>query len=105
MATYGQGLYRIDENGLRPVSIPGRPGQGRFIQSVLRDRQGRTWIGLFTEGLYVFGSTGGQFVPEGQLAGGNVIALFEDSRGRIWLSGGERIARDRRRREPRLRAG
>ena len=92
VATYGQGLFRLDETGLHAAPLRELHEEGYVIQSVLGDRQGRTWIGLYDEGLYTLDRTGLGLVPAGDLAGRNMIALFEDSRGRIWASGGTRMA-------------
>ena len=92
VATYGQGLYRLDDTGLHPAPLSGLNEEGYVIQSVLADSRGRTWIGLYGEGLYVFDEAGEHPVPAGDRAGGNMIALFEDSLGRIWASGGKFVA-------------
>jgi signal transduction histidine kinase/ligand-binding sensor domain-containing protein len=93
VATYGDGLFRLDERGLTAVPLPRYERFRYSIASVLSDRQGRTWVGMYYDlGLYAFDGAGGRFVPEGQLVGGTVIALFEDSVGRIWISGGRKIA-------------
>lgn len=93
VATYGDGLFRLDENGLTMSSFSGHAGFGFSISSVLTDLRGRTWVGLYYGfGLFVFDDTGGRYVREGQMVGGTVIALFEDSLGRVWVSGGEKVA-------------
>ncbi len=92
VATYGAGLFRLDDNELAAAPVNGFRGFGDSLQSVLTDRQGSTWVGMFYMGLYVFDSTGGRYVPEGRLVGGTVIALFEDSRERIWISGNQQVA-------------
>lgn len=95
VATYGDGLFQLDKEGLRRVNVPDLPGAGHFIQSVLADHAGRTWLGLFRGGLFAFDHTHGQWVVGGEHKPMNFIALFEDTRERIWASdGGQAIMFD-----------
>ncbi|MHC1764506.1 MAG: two-component regulator propeller domain-containing protein [Verrucomicrobiia bacterium] len=89
-ATFGQGLYRADEaGGIRhlPATLTNLPA---YLQSVLADRNDRLWVsGLGNGGLWLKEHTELRRVP----ADDNLIALFEDSRERIWMSsGGGRVS-------------
>ena len=92
VATYG-GLDRVDaDRGVidhlyhddrDPDSLP-----DNFVNSVLRDRQGRLWIGTQTGFFRRDGDTARLVpVPLPQFEKGTtrVWSLFEDSRGRIWI--------------------
>lgn len=92
VGTYGKGLFELSESGARPVTWEGCPNGPLYIQSVLSDRSGRTWIGTYKQGFWVSEGSTFRIVDPAFTAGGNVIALFEDSRGRIWLSGGDGVA-------------
>ena len=92
VATYG-GLDRVDaDRGVidhlyhddkDPDSLP-----DNFVNSVLRDRQGRLWIGTQTGFFHRDGDAARLVpVPIPQLEKGatRVWTLFEDSHGRIWI--------------------
>lgn len=92
-ATYGQGLMRVEAGGTAPVAFPGLVDDTPYLQSVLRDRVGRLWVGTLDRGLRMSTSGGAWRVPNEAIGGGNVLASFEDSRGRIWFStGGAEVA-------------
>ncbi|MBL9175170.1 MAG: GHKL domain-containing protein [Verrucomicrobiales bacterium] len=92
IGTYGRGLFRLRGGRLEPMDWPNHPAN---IQSVLCDRAGRVWVGTFNEGLWMSesGATGGfRRLGDGRTAGENVVAMFEDTRGRIWISGGKGVS-------------
>ena len=92
VATYG-GLDRVDaERGVidhlyhddrDPDGLP-----DNFVNSVLRDRQGRLWIGTQT-GFFHRDGDAAQLVPvplpQFENGATRVSSLFEDSRGRLWI--------------------
>src|SRR5205085_280246 len=63
-----------------------------YVQSVLTDRTGRTWIGTYVGGLYLLEKGELRHIPSDQTGGENVIMLFEDAGGRVWIAGGETVA-------------
>ena len=86
LGTCGDGLFRLDEHGVTRAAITDLPSSGYIIQSVLTDQRGRTWIGIFDHGVYVFDRAGGKYVLKNPEIRESIRALFEDSRGRIWFS-------------------
>ena len=92
VVTYGSGLFRLTDAGITNVPLAGWTNQHLYGQSVLTDRQGRTWVGTFASGLFRFDANGCQHFPSELTGGNNVIALFEDLHGRIWMSGGTGIS-------------
>ncbi|MCX6595660.1 MAG: ATP-binding protein [Acidobacteria bacterium] len=81
-ATYGRGMFRIADGRAQPVQEnPPR----RFLQTLLRDRQGRQWSGRFQGGLQVSPAGSTPPLPPWLEGVTNVMALFEDRRGRIWI--------------------
>ncbi|MGA2496714.1 MAG: two-component regulator propeller domain-containing protein, partial [Tepidisphaeraceae bacterium] len=92
IATYGKGAFRLDQGGISRVPLPGYTGDTIYTQSVLVDRQGRTWIGSFDAGVWLFDSQGVRRIPIEQSGGANVTALFQDSRGHVWMNGGRAVA-------------
>lgn len=89
--TYGKGLFRLDAAGITNVDVLQwtNINQSFYGQSVLTDKSGRTWAGTYNSGLLVSGPNGFERVPAEELRGANVVAEFEDSRGRIWFSADE----------------
>lgn len=92
IGSYGGSLFHLSGQDARPVPLPMPYASRRYIQSVRTDQQGRTWLGTFGGGLSILDDSGWNPVPSNQTGGGNIIALFEDSLGRMWISGGQGIA-------------
>lgn len=88
--TYGQGVFRVDDAGAVRRRFSGAPDG--YVQSVLSDQAGGLWIGVFDSSLWRVEAGRLQEFPAEVVGGRNVIALFEDSRGRIWASGGGTVA-------------
>jgi PAS domain S-box-containing protein len=89
VGTYGHGPFQLKDGVASAIRL-GRIGG--YVQSMLSDRTGRVWIGSFGDGLFVKDASGVRQVS-GELTGGaNVLAIFEDTKGRIWVSGGQAIA-------------
>lgn len=96
IGTYGAGLFRWSPEEaatLEQVELPmlNAPSE-LYMQSVLQDRSGRIWIGTFAHGLWVLDHDGSGWINPTSTGGDNIIALFEDSYGRMWISGGDSIA-------------
>lgn len=85
-ATFGQGLLHLSDVGVVDRLPPGLTNNLPYLQSVLEDRMGRLWVSGMGEGIRLFDRAGADPVRSVQVGGLNVIALFEDSRGQIWMS-------------------
>ena len=88
VGTYGSGLFRWSDSNLTNISLKGISNAVTYLHSVLRDSTGRLWLGTFVHGLWMSEQQTARAIPPEQSSGNNVLALFEDSRGRIWISGG-----------------
>lgn len=91
IGTYGGGVSQWDGANLTSLPITGIGGE-ILVQSVLKDSAGRTWIGMFGSPLTLLDKNGQRSIPAEQTGGNNVIALFEDSKKRLWISGGQTVA-------------
>jgi signal transduction histidine kinase/ligand-binding sensor domain-containing protein len=91
VGTYGASLFHLKHGVIHPVDWPKGEPTRRYIQSVLADRQGRTWLGCFADGLVMLTPSVRKTIPTRLTGGGNILSLFEDSRGRIWAAGGHGI--------------
>jgi signal transduction histidine kinase/ligand-binding sensor domain-containing protein len=93
LATFGQGFFRLGPEGkTHRYRLPGWQHDSRFFETTLVDRQDRTWVSILNNGLHVFDAQGGKHIPMVQSGGHLIRALFEDSTGRVWTSGGSGIA-------------
>jgi len=89
VGSYGSGLFRLENGAATPIVLPSTTN---YIQSVVADSAGNIWVGTFAEGLYIVDNDGARQISTDLTGGNNVIAQFEDSKGRMWVSGGQTIA-------------
>ncbi|MFO0826690.1 MAG: two-component regulator propeller domain-containing protein [Phycisphaerales bacterium] len=88
IATYGGGVFQERGGVVTRWPLSGLEGdRAKFVQSILTDRIGHVWVGTYEQGLWLIDQSGARHVPTEQSGISNVISLFEDSRGRIWMSG------------------
>ncbi len=85
-ATFGQGLFHLSDVGVIDRLPPVLTNSIPYLQSVLEDRMGRLWVSSMGDGIRLYDRAGADPVRSVQAGGLNVIALFEDSRGQIWMS-------------------
>jgi ligand-binding sensor domain-containing protein len=83
LSTQGKGLFRLHDGGVTKVPLPVGVN---YAQSVLTDRKGRLWLGTSRD-LWVSVKEDFRWIRSEQLSGADIRALFEDSRGRIWIGG------------------
>lgn len=83
VSTQAKGLFRLHDAGVTNVPMPVGVN---YAQSVLTDRNGRLWLGTSGD-LWVSVKKGIRWIHSEQPSGADVRALFEDSRGRIWIGG------------------
>ncbi|RYD37466.1 MAG: sensor histidine kinase [Verrucomicrobiaceae bacterium] len=91
LASYGQGLFQADAQGVKSSLVP-RESLPLVLQSVLEDRAGRVWVGSYGDGFHIVENGVARAVSPERTGGANGLALFEDSKGRIWMSGGQGVA-------------
>jgi two-component system, LuxR family, sensor kinase FixL len=93
IATYDKGLFRWDGDAVNPVPLLDSDNRATLAQSVLADSAGRVWVGTYGEGLWRIEDGTASRLVDNVVGDGNILALFEDSRGRIWFGGGHKIAK------------
>lgn len=93
LGTYGKGLMRLSANRVVPATSGSVKAEELYVQCILIDREGRRWIGTYGGGLRVGTVDDRRGVPKEECGGLNINALFQDSRGRIWIGGGETVSR------------
>jgi PAS domain S-box-containing protein len=91
VGTFGKGVARFDGRQMTAVALPVESGHSLFVQSLLKDRAGSLWVGTLKEGLYRITPTETRRIPSGEIGGKIVRAMLEDSRGRLWIAGGEQV--------------
>lgn len=82
IATFDHGLLRQDHTGISPVSVPGPTNRSAYGLSVLEDRAGGLWYGDADGCWWRRGQGGFEKAPVKT----GVSALFEDSKGRVWIA-------------------
>ena len=97
VGTFGRGVQRLEAGRFSPVPDPDGSFFMAYVQCLLRDPKGHTWIGSQDSGgrgfsLSVQTSTERRTIPSEHVSGGSVRSLFEDSRGRIWIGGHDTIS-------------
>ncbi len=93
LGTYGKGLMSLADGRVTPVDYRGVSSAELYVQCLLRDRDGRRWLGTFGAGLQVIADGERRPISEGASGGRNINALFQDSRGTIWIGGSESVSR------------
>ncbi len=93
LGSYGGGLARMEHGRIDRVQpVRGGP-MPRLVQSVLTDRIGNLWIGTYEKGVCVMDKNLElRALATADTGGNDAAALFEDSRGRIWIGGNETIS-------------
>ena len=81
MAFNAAGLSYWTTNSMQDFAI------GRFSNAwcVLADREGRVWAGTLGEGLFQLQDDRFAPVPEADILGPRIFALFEDHAGQVWV--------------------
>jgi PAS domain S-box-containing protein len=93
LGTYGRGLMRLTADRVKPAADRNRDSKEYYVQCILIDRERQQWIGTYDGGLRVVTGDERRIVPNEVCGGANINALFQDSRGRIWIGGSESVAR------------
>jgi signal transduction histidine kinase/ligand-binding sensor domain-containing protein len=92
IGTYGKAVVRLEGNRVSPLGYQETTSVPAYVQTLLVDHQGNTWIGTFGRGLFILSGQTLRRVPSADTGGNKVAALFEDSRGRVWIGGNQTIS-------------
>lgn len=92
IATYGKGLCKLNGGVVETLQLPRRDAYFTYTQSVLTDRIGRLWVATFGQSAWMADTNGFHLIGAECTGGHNVFALFEDSRGRVWMASTARVA-------------
>jgi signal transduction histidine kinase len=89
------GIHQVAGTGVVDYPLRGVPSP-LSATSVLRDRNGGLWIGTAAHGLvHAYEGKASRFTREDGLSSDQVLALFEDREGTIWVGTSEGIDRFR----------
>jgi signal transduction histidine kinase/ligand-binding sensor domain-containing protein len=91
-ATFGRGLFHLSDGVVNSVAFPDQSQGGLYLKSVLVDRANRLLVGTTKSGLWLLEKDSASNITGTKTGGHNVHALYEDSRGRVWVSGGSAVA-------------
>lgn len=94
IGTRNNGLIRYDQNSctITRYNINGKDScriLNNYITSILRDSKGRTWVGTFGGGVFLYGEGRGvikTITSEQGLIDDDVCAIVEDENHQIWIS-------------------
>ncbi|MHC1767262.1 MAG: ATP-binding protein [Verrucomicrobiia bacterium] len=89
MAAFGVGLLRQDETGTSSVSVPEQGGKSAYGLSVLEDRTGRVCYGEIDGCFWRKPQQGFELAPFKWRPRASLSALFEDSKGQVWIGSQE----------------
>jgi len=92
IGTYGKAVVRLEGNRVSRLAYQETTSVPAYVQSLLVDHQGNTWIGTFGRGLFILSGQTLRRVPSADTGGNKVTALFEDSRGRVWIGGNQTVS-------------
>jgi len=88
-----EGINIIDKKSYSIKQIDNKFIQKELINSIITDSKGFVWIGTSTNGLIQMNPKTGDYIRYSvdkdsplQLKGNNIINLYEDREGRIWIS-------------------
>ncbi|MEW6158665.1 MAG: two-component regulator propeller domain-containing protein [Verrucomicrobiota bacterium] len=87
IGTAGRGAFVFAGDTL--LEFPGHEN-ARFVWSILKDTAGAVWLGTYGGGVFRFREK--FWENHGFFGGGVTVALFQDSRKRIWAGGAEGLA-------------
>jgi PAS domain S-box-containing protein len=90
--TDGRGLFHFGEAGVTNVALPAEVIGPEYVMSVLADRADRLWVGTMYDSIWILEKGRTRHMLPTVIGGDKVHAEFEDSHGRIWVSGGTGIA-------------
>jgi signal transduction histidine kinase/streptogramin lyase len=83
----GLGLQALNEGHWKATIIAGFDSSKLVVRRLLLDRDGCLWIGTANEGLYRLHNGGvDHFAVEDGLSGNDVMSLYEDHEGSIWVA-------------------
>ncbi len=87
IGTYGGGLQVYDGKRITTRLLPSEVGVARRIVPMIQDAGGIIWIGTYGGGLWQYnGRQFSQVAKNDSLLGSSISSLYEDRRGRIWIS-------------------
>jgi PAS domain S-box-containing protein len=89
LGTHGGGAAACDGHDVHAWPLPGIPPlEQLYIGSIIEDRRGWVWVGKLHGGFSILKPDGTTIAatPDDS-PGENIYALYEDSRGRIWIGG------------------
>ncbi len=91
IGTYGRGAVRVEGTTVSRFRFPDGSYLPGYTQALLADRASRVWIGTFDAGLVVVEEGMARTLSKAESGGKNVTALFQDSRGAVWIGGSDSV--------------
>ena len=92
LGTYGKGIARLEDGRISRLFDTEGKKFGSYVQCILVDRKGSTWLGTFQSGLQVITGSERRLIPRSDSGGLDINALFQDSQGRIWIGANQTVS-------------
>ncbi len=94
LGSYGKGVARLRDGTNVPVRAASGEKVSAYIESLLVDHSGNLWTGSYQGGVRKLDRNGeGRIMAAEETGCLDAAAMYEDSRGRIWVGGGKAVSR------------
>lgn len=93
--THGSGLLPFDGQrfGKAIESADGKLTANSWVQALAEDRSGNIWVAAYQEGLFRIRGQEALHIPQAEFGTSHAIALFVDSKDRLWVGTQSGLAR------------
>ena len=88
IGTWGRDVVRLKEGRASLLANP----SNLFVHSLLVDRQRNAWVATYRESLHLIRGLDRQVISPEDAGGISTWGLFEDSRGRVWIGGDQKVS-------------
>lgn len=91
VGTYGKGAVCLQGGRVSRLPAQEAGSSPAYTLSLLADSRGNTWFGTL-RGLFILTDQVLKLIPSSESGGERVPALFEDSRGAVWIAGNQTVS-------------
>src|SRR5256885_13841572 len=85
LGTYGKGIARLEDGRISRLFDAEGKKFGSYVQCILVDRKGSTWLGTFQSGLQVITGSERRLIPRSNNGGPHIKSVFQGSQRPPWV--------------------